>query len=409
MRNTIEMRQERAALVKQARDILDKAEAEKRDLTAEEQQEYDRIMAEVDRKGAEIEREERLQVIEKDLEKSISDDSDLRNDPNGGADQEDRKEEEYRKAFESFLRRDLKGLSADEYRALQADSDVAGGYVVAPQAFVKQLIKSLDDEVVIRPLATKLTISKAESVGIPGLDSDPADADWTSEVDTGSEDTAMDFNKRELRPHPCAKLIKVSNKLLRIASINVESLVRDRLTYKFGITEEKAFLTGDGAGKPLGVFTASDLGISTARDVSTGNTTTTIGADGLIEAKYKLKVQYQRRAVWIFHRDAIKQIRKLKDGSGQYLWQAGISNGQPDTILERPYRMSEFAPNTFTSGKYVGIIGDFSFYWIVDALDMQIQRLVELYARTNQVGFIGRRECDGMPVLEEAFARVKLA
>ena len=40
---------------------------------------------------------------------------------------------------------------------------------------------------------------------------------------------------------------------------------------------------------------------------------------------------------------------------------------------------------------------------------MQIQRLVELYAATNQVGFIGRMELDGMPVLEEAFVRVKLA
>jgi hypothetical protein len=46
---------------------------------------------------------------------------------------------------------------------------------------------------------------------------------------------------------------------------------------------------------------------------------------------------------------------------------------------------------------------------IADALSMQIQRLNELYAETNQVGFIGRWETDGAPVLEEAFVRVKLA
>jgi HK97 family phage major capsid protein len=50
---------------------------------------------------------------------------------------------------------------------------------------------------------------------------------------------------------------------------------------------------------------------------------------------------------------------------------------------------------------------DFSYYWIVDALDMEVQRLVELYAETNQVGFIGRLETDAMPVLEEAFVRLK--
>ena len=71
--------------------------------------------------------------------------------------------------------------------------------------------------------------------------------------------------------------------------------------------------------------------------------------------------------------------------------------------------MSEFAPNTFTAGQYVGIIGDFSYYYIVDALDMQLLRLNELYAETNQIGYIARKEGDGMPVLKNAFARVQLA
>jgi HK97 family phage major capsid protein len=125
--------------------------------------------------------------------------------------------------------------------------------------------------------------------------------------------------------------------------------------------------------------------------------------------KYSLKPQYQKTAEWLFHRDALKQIRKLKDGNGQYLWMTGITAGAPDMILDRPVNQSEYAPNTFTTGLYVGLLGDLRFYWIADSLDLQIQRLVELYAETNQVGFIGRLECDGMPVLEEAFARVKLA
>ena len=70
--------------------------------------------------------------------------------------------------------------------------------------------------------------------------------------------------------------------------------------------------------------------------------------------------------------------------------------------------MSEFVPNTFTDGNYVGVLGDFSFYWIAEALDMTVQTLEELYARTNQIGYIGRREIDGQPVLEEAFVRIKV-
>ena len=73
-----------------------------------------------------------------------------------------------------------------------------------------------------------------------------------------------------------------------------------------------------------------------------------------------------------------------------------------------PVAMSEYAPNTFTSALYVGILGDFSKYWYVDALDVQIQRLAELYAETNQDGFISRMESDGAPTVSEAFVRVKL-
>jgi HK97 family phage major capsid protein len=61
------------------------------------------------------------------------------------------------------------------------------------------------------------------------------------------------------------------------------------------------------------VFTPSASGISTGRDVSTGNTSTAIGFDGLIEAKFSIKSQYWRNATWLFHRDAIKGISKLKN------------------------------------------------------------------------------------------------
>ncbi len=65
-------------------------------------------------------------------------------------------------------------------------------------------------------------------------------------------------------------------------------------------------------------------------------------------------------------------------------------------------------PNTFTTGTYVGILGDFSYYWIADDIQLQMQRLAELYAETNQIGIIARAATDAMPVLEEAFVRVQL-
>jgi len=396
-----EMRTERGKLVKQARDIVDLCDKEKRSITAEEDKQYEAIMADVDARAKDIAREERQQSAE----------ADLRDHPGKGTPGDETRDDntgkELRKQFAGFLRSG--NVTGAELRALQADSDTAGGYLVAPQMFVNQIIKFVDDFCFIRGMATTYQMAKNESLGVPTLTANPADADWTAELLTGAADQSLKFGKRELRPHPVAKQILVSNKLLRSATIDIEAFVRDRMGYKFAITHEKAFLTGSGAEQPLGVFTASADGISTARDVATSNTSTAITADGLIEAKYSLKQAYWDKATWIFNRSVLKSIRKLKDGDGQYLWQPGITGGLPDRIIECPYKISEYAPATMTTGKYVGILGDFSYYWVVDALDLQIQRLVELYAATNQTGFVGRFETDGAPVLEEAFARVTLA
>ena len=158
-----------------------------------------------------------------------------------------------------------------------------------------------------------------------------------------------------------------------------------------------------------GLFVASEEGISTARDIATGNTTTEMTFDGLTEAKYAIKNQYQAHLEWLFHRDGVKQLAKIKDKDGQYIWQPSVTENTPDRLMGRIVNMSEYVPNTFTAGNYVGLIGDFRNYWIVDSLTMEIQVLAELYARSNQIDYIGRLETDGMPVLEECFARVKLA
>ena len=312
-------------------------------------------------------------------------------------------------AFMGQLRTPHVSNGAYSLRALQVDSDTEGGTLVRPEQFVARLIQAIDDQVFIRSLATVFQVADASSLGAPSLDTDPADADWTTELATGSEDTAMRFGKRSLTPHPLAKRIKVSKALLRLAALGVESIVLGRLGYKFGISAEKGYLTGSGSNQPLGVFTASDDGISTSRDVSTGNTATAITFDGLIEAQFSVKGQYWPRARWLFHRDAMKLIAKIKDGEDRFMWEPAVRASEPDLLRGRPLMISEYVPNTFTTGQYVGMYGDFSNYWIADSMSMELQRLVELYAETNQIGFIGRLETDGLPVLEEAFARVTLA
>lgn len=473
------LREERKALVAKAREIQEKADAEGRAMRSDEEGAWEDVMKKVDEMHERVSRLERMAEAEADDEdedrddEEESDDQPARDDEGGEDDEEDDEEEdedkersiirngkryvlkktpkrrtvpggklpsrrmpwesenefrtrqrrstpEYNQVFWDYAARGDAALQTSlARRAIQADSDIVGGYLVAPQEFVGRLIKFVNNFVFIRQRATKYTLKAAQSLGAPSLDTDISDSDWTSELDTGNEDQSMAFGKRELTPRPLAKRIKVSNRLLRMASVTggfsadnsvagggPEGLIRDRLGYKFGVTEEEAFMTGDGTKQPLGVFTASTRGIDTSRDVLTGNSTG-ITVDALINAQYNQKVQYWPRCEWIFNRAILSYIRKLKDANGQYLWVPGGMGGEADTILGRPVNMSEYAPSVFSSGNYVGLFGDLSFYWIADSETLEIQRLVELYAAANQTGFIARMELDGMPVLAEAFTRLK--
>jgi len=399
MEKILEMKRQRAGLVAQARALVEKAEKENRDFTADEKEQYEKIFKDINELKERIDRQEKLLEEERAIRTTTTA---IKENP------EKQAQDNRMLAFRKWIVYGLSSLTSDEVRALSVGTDSVGGYLVPPQEFVATLIKKVDDNVFIRKYATIMRLGGAKTIGIPTIDTDPSDADWTSELQTGSEDTSLAFGKRAMTPRPLAKRIKVSNQLLRVSAVPVEEIVIDRLAYKFGISLEKAYLTGNGSGKPLGLFTASDNGIPTSRDVTVGDPTYGVSADGLLDVKYALKGQYWGRAVWVLHRDIVKQIAKLKDTTGQYLWKPGLAGTEPDTLCGRPLLVSEYAPNTVEDGAYVCLFGDLSAYYIVDALDMTLQRLVELYAEANQVGFICRYEGDGAPVLAEAFARGKI-
>lgn len=423
----------RAKAVYDARQILDKADREKRDLTADEQTTYNRCDAEIDRLNDQIEKRERASAAYKsrktapgplgaagkggdgaaltidypagwNVQAMLKGRRPRRNVLHPGTDEHTRAQGRYQDAFLKYLQ------TGKEQLGLQVSKDTKGGYL-APTTFVAELIKAVDDMVHVRQLARVLPpLSQSVSLGVPTRDSRLSAGTWQPEIPASdiSEDDGITIGKRELMPHLAMWLVKLSNKLIRSSSIDAEGLVRDEIAYAAGTTLENAYYTGTGDQQPLGMFVASSLGVSTGRDVTATNTTS-FTADNLIDLLFNLKAQYQQNAVGLFSRAAVKMTRKLKDGNGQYLWQPGLA-GTPSTILERPYVQSEFVPSTFTTGLYVGMFADLSAgYWIVDSLQVEVQVLMELFSLRNQTGYVARLETDGMPVLEEAFSRLKLA
>lgn len=411
---TLEMRNQRAQLVADARKILEAAEKEGRKMNGEEEAKWNKMMDDSAALKDRIDKAEKLEKEEKELDEAAKATKvDPSNDSEGRRDNPFASKE-YRDAFESWsaygagvLRPDQAAVMLKAFNQThQTDVNVTGGYTVVPEQLATGILKGVDDMVHIRQRATKISLSSAASLGVVSLDSDPDDGEWTEELGTGGT-TGVGFGKRELRTHPMAKRIKLSNTLIEKSALNMEALLRQRMEYKIGITQEKAYLVGDGNNKPLGIMVPSDSGIPTSRDVVVG-TATAITFDGMMDAKYALKAQYWPRATYGVHRDGVKMLAKLKDGDGQYIWRESVSENEPDRMLGRPLLISEYIPNTYTSGQYVGFFGDLTYYWILDALNIKIQRLVELYAASNETGYHFRYEGDGMPVLAEAFVRMKM-
>ena len=178
---------------------------------------------------------------------------------------------------------------------------------------------------------------------------------------------------------------------------DLESYISAEFARRIGAKEEEAFFTGDGSGKPLGILAASggaETGVTAA-------SATAITADELMDLFYSLKAPYRKNAVWVLNDSTIKAIRKLKDNSGQYLWQPSLVAGTPDTILGRPVKTSAFMPAIGASQKTVAF-GDFQYYWIADRQGRSFRRLNELYAANGQVGFLGTQRVDGKLILPEA-------
>jgi len=395
MAKILDLKQERATITNSIRAIMNDFEGKPMDaIKAEELSKYE---ARFDTLNASILAEEKQLERERILGEKLP------------TPQKGEPRSELLNAFSNYLK-EGSSHAMSVYAALQQDNPTQAGYLVAPQQFMSEIIQSKNDSMFMRQLSRVLPpLAKAASLGFPKRTTRLSTFAWGTEIQAPTPDSALAFGKREFIPRPATGGILVSKTLIRNAAINAEQYIKEEMIYNQTSNEEQAFLTGDGAGKPLGVFTASADGISVARDISTGNTATEMKFDGLLEAKYALKAGYHTGANWLYNPAGVKQLAKLKDGDGQYIWQQSVVLGTPDTLLGFPVKMSEFAPKTFTTGQYVGILGNFKEgYWICDSLQMEIQALMELYALTNQVFYIGRHEVDGAPVLEEAFVRVKL-
>ena len=296
---------------------------------------------------------------------------------------------------------DLRALL--EERALQADSDTLGGYLVTPGEVLGELVKAEAEVSVVRQISRVLPPAPMDSeTPIPTAENALSDAEWISELTPAVADATTPFGQRVLHPHPIQKRIRVSKTLLRRQPLG-EEWIMQLIADAIATPQELAFLKGSGAGEPLGVINDPDVP-SVTSSVS-GN----VSGDDVMDWIMPLGARFWPRARVLTTPAFLRHILELKDGQGRYLFLP--YNGR---LVNIPVAFTNALDSAVDSsgdlvaGEVGAVVGDFSWYWIQDAEELEILRLVELYAITNETAFQVTQHTDGVAVVPSAFRVLKI-
>jgi len=183
--------------------------------------------------------------------------------------------------------------------------------------------------------------------------------------------------------------VLVSNELLQDSAFNLSQIIGRLLGERIGRKTNAAFTTGDGSAKPNGI-----VGAASAYQLATGSTTT-FDADDLIDLVHQVDPAYRGNATFMLHDTLVGTIRKLKNSSGDYIWQPALTLGDPDRILGHPVQVNQDMDSAPAATDKCICFGDLSKYKIREVGQIRFRRLVERYADTDQEAFIAFWRGDG--------------
>ncbi len=381
MSKILEMIEKRNKAWEGAKAFLDSKRDKDGLISEEDAKAYDEMEKKVHNYSLEIERLQKIEEMDKELAKPMSDA--IVNRPMKVEDKPEKKgraRDEYKESMLTALRTNFKKVSD----ILQEGVDADGGFLV-PDEYDEKLVETLDSENIMRGLATKITTSGEHKINVAM--SDPAAA-WIE------EGGALNFGDSKfaqvlLDAHKLHVAVKVTEELLYDSAFPLENHILDAFGKALANAEEDAFLNGDGNGKPTGIFNKKDGG-TFLKEI------TAIKTDDLIDLVHSLKRSYRKKAAFIMNDKTIAQVRKLKDNNGAYIWQPSYQEGEPDRILGYPVKTSAFAPENAIA------FGDFSYYNIGDRGARSFKELTELFAGNGMIGFVAKERVDGKLVLKEA-------
>lgn len=404
MLKSAELRQERQALIVQARAAMD----------ANNTETFDRLSKEIATKTADIQRHEGLEALEREgradrakPEIQLATQVPTSRSARIAARKALISSEEYADAFYANLRfissrsEDCTPVTdaqrtvldkAKEYRDLVVGTGSLGGYTV-PQGFYNKLVEALKwFGGMFNCGATEVNTGSGNDLPVPTVNDTAqvgailAEAAADSEVDASFGQTIMKAYKYT------SNSVLLSFELLQDSAFDLESALAKWLGIRIARITNTHFTVGTGTSQPRGVVIDAHLG----KTGLTGQTSTII-FDDLVDLLHSLDVAYRQNARWMFHDSTLQAIMKLKDSNGRPLWmpfQNPLAAGVPDTILGKPYVINNDVAQMATSAKSV-LFGDFSNYFIRNVMDVQLFRVVDKYIEQGEVGFVAFKRQDG--------------
>jgi HK97 family phage major capsid protein len=404
MPTTQELRERRANVWSQMKEVIDLAEREGRDLSAEERAKYDNAEKDLDKLGEDINLREKHE--EREREFSQVDRRELvpargrgRGEGAGAAAKayEDvftavrapRRRPTQRAADPATLETGIADIG-DEARALGIGTNTAGGYTV-PAGFRDELIRTTKTYGGMLDNATVLQTDSGQSLPWPTVnDTGNVGAILAENTQLSQQDVV--FGTATLGAYMyTSKLVLVSYQLLNDSAIDVDGTLRSLLAERIGRIWNTHFTTGTGTSQPTGLVTGATTGVTG----TTGQTTSVI-YDNLVDLIHSIDPSYRNANCKFMVADAtLAAVRKLKDTQGHPLWQPSVQAGTPDTLLAYPVVINQDMPVMAANAKSI-LFGDIRSAYVARIVnDVQIVRLNERYADFLQVGFFGFARADG--------------
>mgnify|MGYP000478514696 FL=1 len=392
--------EQRAENQNKMQEILDKAKSEKRALSEEEIAKFNELKKLILEIDATINAEE--EAREMDIEEK-------KEKPAGEVPAEDKEERKEERAFVDFI-------VTGEERATSPGLSYGNNGAIVPTTIAKKIIEKVKE---LSPVYEKVEkFSTKGTLEIPVYGSDNGVDSPTGDVNVayqGDEFTALvagqgKFTSIELKGYSHGALSVISRKLLNNADINVTNFLTSKMAQAFAEFWEKELLVGTGAANNH--MTGA---ISTTNLVATGNTTYTAAnaakIDNLISLQLAIPQQYQKNAMWIMNKAVFAELRKAKDGNGNYYlaYGKGITSGFEWQFLGKPVYVSENMPEATTAGNIPVLYGDFAGMAMKISQNLEIQLMREKYIDKNAIGIVGWAECDSKIQNHQMIAGLKMA